>query len=539
MPFPRTVAPPTPWVPPLQAEKVSVLRFAPHPERVLWNRECTLRTVVRAAEVAPTILVTESLICRLRDSPSATTASVVGTRARSNRAGLCVDLSKVPSTARHARHMIVLHSDDSLEEALGGTRVDVEVNNSQRRGSTSSSSLRLWYGPAPDATTMRLKLELSVPKLELRCSRLASFPRLRGTRLAAELLRDGGRALGACFGLVALDENGEAVVLLEDDPTTRRVPIVGAWVSGLAGGADPCADPCVLEACAAKLFGQHFWFVDPDTALLLIFASKASGGFTPSFVEATAVYQRRTDTAAARVDLDFVADIDHRAPPPILQRNKRHRAILAARLLPSSTGHGGDSSVPPQKIITETPNVLVDPHPISFRAAAEPSNVVERSPAPSSRSSPSPHNEDDRDGLQTQLVELRRRLDELENKRQRPTGREMATETTDTLLRVRSKSAVERATETTDTLLKVRKPPPPPSLLADDVATDTNGLLPDPVEHNDVEVACDIAASQYQQSLESPEMQPETSTPAPCHSETINPSAFDEDLVRFILFVKL
>lgn len=415
VPAPRSLPAPTPQQLPQRASGW----LAQEPGLFMWDRECVGHAVVKAVDVAPTLLVTEAVVISLQHSAD----GVLGSLARSTRIGSVVDLTEVPSTARHARHMVVLHSEKSVATALGAHASEVEVE--LRNGHAPSSdeprpgAVRLRYGPAPGQArqyTMRVRLEASLPKLSARCSVLRRPPRLAKTRLAAELLRDGGRDLNSRFGYVALDESRRAVVLLEDDPVIQSVPLVGAWVSGLVatGRADACAEPAVLEACASFFSRTDTWCVEPQTALLVLFASRGGPAHDVICVEATAILADRNQRAGDRQIVDYVADLVDPNLSEQEEKSQRPRAVLGARLLPRGLNELALEPPPPPPPDVTTP-------------VSEPQDEAA-----------------DRYSLEAQLNELRRRLDELEAKSAMPptARREIATETTSTLL-IQEKAATK------------------------------------------------------------------------------------------------
>lgn len=435
VPAPRSLPAPTPQELPQRASGW----LAQEPGLFMWDRECIGHAVVKAVDVAPTVLVTETVVISLQNSAD----GVLGSLARSTRVGTLVDLAEVPSTARHARHMVVLHSDKSVATALGTYASEVEVELRNGHGPSSDQprpgAVRLRYGPAPGQAhryTLRVRLEASLPKLSARCSVLRRPPRLAKTRLAAELLRDGGRDLNARFGYVALDESRRAVVLLEDDPVTQSVPLVGAWVSGLiaTGRTDACAEPAVLEACASFFSRKDTWCVEPQTALLVLFASRGGPAHDVICVEATAILADRNQGAADRQVVDYVADLVDPSLSEQEDKSKRPRAVLAARLLPRDLSELPLEPPPP-----------TSPAPDVLTAVSEPQDDAA-----------------DRYSLEAQLNELRRRLDELEAKSAMPTTarREIATETTSTLLMQQKPAAKITTAQQTD---EVTTPPSTPA----------------------------------------------------------------------------
>lgn len=454
---PRRSAP-LPSAPPAEhPSPAGVVRFAREPETVVWDRECMGHSVVRAVDVAPTVVVTKACASSLRSAAREGRAQpVTARRARSNRVGLCVDLSKVPSTARHARQMIVVDTG-SVTAALDGVDASAEaVAGFEETPAPAAGIVRLRYGPSPGSDvssprwTMRLRLEASVPRLSARCSALRETPTLRATALAAELCRDGGHDLGAFFGFVALDEARRAVVLLEDDPAAAAAPLVGCWVSGArtAGRTEACAELAVLEAVAATLVKPNLWCVDPDTLLLLLFVSRGGPAHDPIAYEATAVYSKPSDRPADRVGLDFVADLDDEADEP----SKRPRALLAARLWPVP-------EPPPRRPDRCEPALRAEP---------------DEPPRDLDRCEPT---------LQAQLHELRRRLDDLEARAARkPAGRAIATEITDTLLlpaRGTTTTAQQTEVVATETVAPAPLEPPPASVEPEPAPVEPE---PEPVE---------------------------------------------------------
>ncbi|KAJ8601325.1 hypothetical protein CTAYLR_007230 [Chrysophaeum taylorii] len=395
---------------------------------VVWDRECAGHIIVRAVEVAPTVIVTDALVCALRASRN---VAALGALSRSERVAKVVDLSRVPSTARHARQMVVLHTDGSVLAALaadGSPASRVEVVD----GSPGVGEIALARGPEDRRRKMRLRIEGAVPRLSVRCAVLRRPAPVRATPLATELLRKNSSYRS---GWIAIERR--CAVLLEDD-AEPEVPLVGAWVSGLCAKTprDACADHRVVAACRAYLArgGRGF---EPDALLLALFY-RHDGKTDLAFVEATAVYESPADRPTDATLVDFVADIDDRDETTPGDGSFAFRAVLAARLLPRADHHD-----PPR---LETPRDRPAPHNKPDRPALE---------------SPKPNDDSNVASLQAQLHDLRRRLDDLEARAKPPT-KEMATETTDTLLVERrpptTEMRKEMATETTDTLLVERQP---------------------------------------------------------------------------------
>lgn len=382
---------------------------APRPETVPifrvqqdWDRECAGQVLVRPVDVLPTVIVTARALASLCHGP----ARLEGIAAPSGQVARHIDLSRVPSTARRGRRMVVV---DASPGCLVGDPVQVVASET---GELPPGAVRV---VVQRRGNLRVRLERQIPKLSIRCALLRRSPRLAPGPVAAELFRDTG-VVEARGWLLANDDtanSGCLVPALDDDPTAAG-RVVGAWLRlGTARtGLDACYDPRIVDACRALFSRTDLRCVEPDVALLAVFYKKCDNTNTRdvAFCEASLVFERPDDDVASIRLVDFVADVEPEDPT-----TNSTRAVLAARLRPRT-----------DEVASVSPLASVSP-------VAPASPVGALAPPPPSPAQPPPARQP---SLQAQLHELRRRLDELEARArvQAPPRREIATATTESLL---------------------------------------------------------------------------------------------------------
>lgn len=394
----------------LSGPRVSAPRPETVPSRVQeWDRECAGQVLVRPVDVLPTVIVTARALASLCHGP----ARLEGVAAPSGQVARHIDLSRVPSTARRGRRMVVV---DASPACLVGDPVQVVASETSELPAGAVRVVVQRRG------NLRVRLERLIPKLSIRCALLRRSPRLAPGPVAAELFRDTGVA-GPRGWLLANDDDASSgclVPALDDDPAAKG-RIVGAWLRlGTARtGLDACYDPRIVDACRALFSRTDLRCVEPDVALLAVFYKKCDSTNTRdvAFAEASLVFERPDDDVASIRLVDFVADVEPEDPT-----TNSSRAVLAARLRPRA-----------DEVASVSPLASVSPV-----APASPVGAV--APPPPSPAQPPPVCQP---SLQAQLHELRRRLDELEARArvQHPPRREIATATTDSLLVPRTPAA--------------------------------------------------------------------------------------------------